>query len=149
MARSGYHAAAAAVVFSGTRTLQGLADDEYTHLSDEIDNSSNKYDFDDLYLDLASLNPTGVDAVVEIYLVPTVDGTTYPDWTGDGTTSLQQNEQWRVGKMVLATGSAVKDAELLNVYLPSGKFKYGVRNRANVAFAGSGNTLYRRPHSLS
>ena len=40
---SGYFAAAAAITFSGTQQLNSLADNEYTDLSDEIDNSTNKY----------------------------------------------------------------------------------------------------------
>lgn len=46
---SGYLASAAAITFSGTQTLNSLTDNEYTDLSDEIDNSTNKYAFADLY----------------------------------------------------------------------------------------------------
>ena len=40
---SGYQAAAQPVVFSGTRQIDSLADNEYTDLSDAMDNSLTKF----------------------------------------------------------------------------------------------------------
>ena len=146
---SGYKAAAQAVVFSGTRTLVSLADNEWTDESDVIDNSSNKYMMADLELVLASAVFTGTDSIVEIYLIPSVDDTNYPNWTGDGIVDEQENQIHFVGSV---TTSAVTEAQRLtlrSVALPAGKFKFGVRNRAGVALAASGNTLFWRPWQYS
>lgn len=142
---TGYLASEAAIVFAGTQQLDSLTDNEFTDLSNEIDNSTNKYAYADLRVDLASLNPTGADAGLEIFLVPTVDGTTYPDWTGNSTSDQQQNQPYYVGFVPLATGSAVKDAVLMGVALPNGKYKWGVRNRANVSLAADAGDIYWRP----
>jgi hypothetical protein len=142
---SGYLASEAAIVFAGTQQLDSLADNEWTNLSNEIDNSTTKYERCDLRIDLASINPTGTDAGLEIYLVPTVDGTTYPDWVGNVTTEEQENQMFYVGFVPLATGSAVKYGVLMGVPLPNGKYKWGVRNRANVSLAADAGDIYWRP----
>ena len=142
---SGYKAAEQAVVFSGTQTLASLADGEWTSESDEIDNSSTKYAFADLTLVLASAAFTGTDSVVEIYLIPSVDGTSYPNWTGNVTTDEQENNIHFVGSVTTSGATEAQELALRNVALPNGKFKFGVRNNSGVAFAASGNTLSWRP----
>jgi hypothetical protein len=145
---SGYKAAAASVSFTGTQTLTSLADGEYTNLSDEIDNSSNLYAFADLELVLASAAFTGTDSVVEIYLVPSVDGTNYPTWTGNVTTDEQENYMFFVGSMITTGTTAAQRMTLRDVALPNGKYKWGVRNNSGVAFSASTNTLSWRPHQI-
>jgi len=145
--KSGYLAAAAAVAFSGTQTLNSLTDNEWTDLSDEIDNSTNKYASVDLDLVLGSAAFTGADSGIEIYLIPCIDGTNYPTWTGNTTSDKQENLPFFVG-FILTTGTtAAQRGALLDVELPNGKYKWGCRNRGNVTLAGSGNTLSWRPHS--
>ena len=145
---SGYLAAEAAIVFSGTQTLVSLADNEYTDLSDEIDNSTNLYAMVDLRLVLASAAfITPADCGLEIFLIPTEDGTTYPTWTGNTTTDAVHNNPLYVGYIPLTGTTAAQAGVLLDIYLPSGKYKWAARNRGNVALAGSGNTIYWRPHS--
>jgi len=146
--KSGYLTAATAVTFSGTQTLVSLMDNEWTDLSDEIDNSTNKYDRVDLYLDLASAAFTGSDSAIEIYLVPCVDGTNYPTWTGNTTSDAPENAFFWVGTIPLKAATQAQDGVLIGVELPNGKYKWGARNRGNVTLASSGNTLYWRPHTL-
>jgi hypothetical protein len=146
---SGYKAEAQAVVFSGTRTLISLADNEFTHLSDEIDNSVNRYMMMDLRMVLGSAVFTGTDSAIEIYLVPSIDGTNYPDWVGDGTSDEQENNKHFVGSMTTSGDTSVQDMSYRSVAFPNGKFKFGVRSRAGVALAGSGSTLYWRPWGYS
>lgn len=146
---SGYFAAAATVAFSGTQTINSLTDNEYTDLSDAIDNSTDKYAFVDLELVLGSAAFTGTDSGVELYLVPSVDGTNYPTWAGNGTADEQENTVFFVGFFPLTGTTAAQRATLLRVPLPNGLYKYGLRNRGNVTLAGSGNTLKWRPHSYS
>jgi hypothetical protein len=142
---SGYLASEAAIVFAGTQQLDSLADNEWTDLSNEIDNSTNKYERCDLRVDLASITPTGTDAGLEIYLVPTVDGTTYPTWTGNSTSDAQENQAYYVGFVPLKAAAQAQDGVLMSVALPNGKYKWGVRNRANVALAADAGDIYWRP----
>lgn len=146
---SGYLTTAASFTFSGTQTLNSLTNDEYTDLSDEVDNSTNKYAYADFYIDLASAAFTGTDSGFEIYIVPSVDGTNYPSWTGNVTTDETENALFFVGFIPTTATTAAQKGVLRAVPLPSGKWKVGVRNRGNISTAASGNTLYWRPWSYA
>jgi hypothetical protein len=145
---SGYLAAEAAIAFSGTQQLNSLADNKYTDLSDEIDNSTNLYEAVDLRIVLASVAfITPADCGLEIFLIPTVDGTNYPTWTGNTTTDYAHNNVFRVAWVPLTGATAAQAGVAREIYLPNGKYKWAARNRGNVSLAGSGNTIYWRPHS--
>lgn len=148
---SGYLAAASAVAWTGaTQKIDSLTDNEWTDLSDEIDNSTNKYAYADLDLVLGSAAFTGSDSGIEVYVVQTVDGTTYPDWSGNATTDAPEQSHYFAAFLPLkATTSAkrVVSSSQAAIELPQGKFKFGIRSRANVTLAASGNTLYWRPKS--
>lgn len=146
---SGYLASATTVSFTGTQTLASLADNEWTNLSDAIDNSTNKYPLADFELVLGSAAFTGTDSNVSLYLVPSVDGTNYGDWTGNVTTDKQENNPYFVGTFTTSGDTAAQRLILRNVLLPNGLFKLGVRNQSGVAFAASGNTLKYRPHTVA
>jgi hypothetical protein len=147
---SGYLASAVTVVFSGTQQIDSLTSSEWTDLSDEIDNSTNKYAYADLDLTLGSAAFTGSSAGIEIYIVPTVDGTNYPDWTGNTTTDAPEHAHYFAAFLPLkATTSAkrVVSSSQGAIELPQGKYKFGIRNRGGVTLAASGNTLTFRPKS--
>lgn len=147
---SGYLASAVAVVFSGTQQINSLTDNEWTDLSDEIDNTTNLYAFADLDLVLGSAAFTGADSGIEVYIVPTVDGTNYPDWTGNSTSDAPEQGHYFAAFLPLKAATAAKRVVSSSgdaIELPQGKFKFGIRNRANVTLASSGNTLYLRPKS--
>lgn len=142
---SGYLAAAASITWASGQALASLTDNEFTDLADEIDNSSNKYAFIDLYLDLASAAFTGTDSGIECFIVPSVDGTNYPTWTGNGTSDEQENNGFYVGFIPTTGTTAAQKGVLTRVPLSPGKWKPAFRNRGNVTLAGSGNTAYWRP----
>lgn len=148
---SGYLTTAQTVAWTGaTQKIDSLANDEWTDLSDEIDNSTNKYAFADLDLVLGSAAFIGTDAGVEVYIVSTVDGTNYPDWTGNSASDAPEQAHYFVAFLPLKAATAARrvlSASQSEIELPNGKFKFGIRSRANVALAASGNTLYWRPHS--
>lgn len=146
---SGYLATASTVSFSGTQTLASLADDEWTDPSDAIDNSSNLYPIADFELVLGSAAFTGADSAVHMYLIPSLDGTNYGDWTGNNTNTHQEHEPYYVGSFTTSGATAAQRLILRDVPLPSGLFKVGVRNRSGVALAASGNTLKYRPHTIA
>ena len=148
---SGYLTTAQTVAWTGaTQKIDSLTDNEWTDLSDEIDNRSNKYAFADLDLVLGSASFTGVDSGIEVYIVPTVDGTNYPDWSGNAATDAPEQAHYFSAFLPLKAATAAKrvvSASQQQIELPQGKFKFGLRNRSNVTLASSGNTLYWRPKS--
>ena len=150
---SGYLASAISIAWAGaSQKIDSLTDNEWSDLSDEIDNSTNKYYLADLDLALGSAAFTGSDAGIEVYIVQTVDGTNYPDWTGNTTSEAPEQSHYFVAFMPLTAATAARrvvSSSQSPVKMPNGKFKFGIRSRANVTLAGSGNTLYYRPHSLS
>ena len=149
--KSGYLAAAAAVTWTSGGP-NSLASNTYSGLSDEIDNSTNKYAYADLDLVLGSAAFTGTDSGIEVYIVPTVDGTNYPTWTGNTTSDAPENlNHYATFVRLKAATQAQRAATPADqpVVLPQGKFKFGLRSRANVTLAGSGNTLSWRPHTVA
>lgn len=146
---AGYLATEAAITFSGTQQLNSLADNEYTDLSDEIDNSTDLYFGADLRVVIASAAfITPADCGIELFLIPTVDGTNYPTWTGNVSTDQNHNNPFFVGFVPFTGTTAAQAGVLKGVQLPSGKYKWAARNRGNVTLAGSGNAIYWRPTSL-
>jgi hypothetical protein len=133
-----------------TTELNNLANDTWSALSSEIDNTTNLYMMVDIeFLAGGSITPVGADAVIEVYLVPTLDGTNYPLYTASGSGNEQENQQYYVGAITLSLDNEAQRHILRNVELPSGKYKLGVRNKANVSLAASGNTLRWRPWQYS
>ena len=145
---TGYQATATAIAWAAGQSLASLTDNEWTDLSDEIDNSTNKYVTADLRLDLGSAAFTGTDSLIECYLVPSVDGTNFGMWAGGATGDEQENNQYFVGSVTTSGATAAQtDLVLRNVVVPPGKYKWGFRNRSNVTLNAT-NTAEWRPHSL-
>lgn len=144
---SGYLGSATAVAWTSGTTFDSLADNGWTSLSDEIDNSSNKYLLMDWDLVLGSAAFTGGDSGIEIYVVRSVDGTNYPTWT-TGTNDEQENAPYFRDFAVTTGTTAAQRVTGGPISVPQGKFKFGFRNRGNATLASSGNTFYWRPHSL-
>lgn len=144
---TGYLATAQSVAWASGQTFDSATDNKWTDLTNEIDNTTNLYPFADFELVLGSAAFTGTDSQIEIYIVPSVDGTNYPNWTGNVTTDEQENNGYFVDAF---TTSGATEAQRLvgrDYALPQGKFKFGFRNRGGVTLASSGNTFKWRPHS--
>jgi len=141
---SGYLAEATAVSWSANG-FDALTDNEWTDASDEINNSLG-YMFADFEFNLGSaVFPAATDNAIELYIIPSVDGTNYPDWTGGGTINdEQENNQYFVGSVTILQGTAAFRGALRGVELPPGKYKIGIRNRAGVTLNAT-NTLKWRP----
>ena len=148
---SGYLDSAASVAWTAaTQKIDSLTDNEWTDLSDEVDNTTNLYAYADLDLVLGSAAFTGTDSGVEVYIVPTVDGTNYPDWSGNSTSDAPQQTHYFVAFLPLTASTAARrvvSSSQAAIELPQGKFKFGIRSRANVTLAASGNTLSYRPQA--
>jgi hypothetical protein len=145
---SGYLAGAAAVAWASGQDLDSLTDDEWTDLTDAIDNSTNKYALVDLELVLGSAAFAGTDSIIEAYLIASVDGTNYGDWTGNVTTNEQENQPYLVFSFTTSGATAAQRLIKKRVALPNGLYKWGFRNKSGVTLAASGNTFKWRPHSL-
>lgn len=124
--------------------LDGDTNDTWSGLSAEFDNSTNGYMFMDIEVYLASAAFAGADSAYEIYVVPSLDGVSFPDTTNTGTTAGQENNQYFVGSVTIESGTAAARQVIRGVEVPNGKWKMFGRNRTNVTL-GSGNTVKWRP----
>ena len=145
---SGYEASAVTVAWTSGQSLDSLTDDETTDLSDAFDNSSSNYALADVEINLASAAFTGDDCAIELYLVPSVDGTNYSTWMGNTTSPGNANSNYQVGSVTISAGTAAARLSFRDVPLYNGLQKFALRSRANVSLAATGNTLKYRPHQI-
>jgi len=145
---SGYKAEAVTVAFSGTQQIDSLTDNEWTDESDE-QNNTNGWLFADWELVLGSAAFTTADSAIELYIIPAVDGTNYPNWTGNVTTDEPENNAHYVGSFTTSQETEAQRLVLRAIDLPPGKWKAALRSRAGVSLAASGNTLKFRPWQYS
>lgn len=125
--------------------LDSDANDTWSGLSAEFDNSTNGYMFMDIEVYLGSAAFSGADAAYEIYVVPSLDGTNYPTTINGVTGDVQENNQYFVGSVTVIGSTAVQRQVIRGVEIPNGKWKLFGRNRTNQTLASSGNTVKWRP----
>ena len=125
--------------------FDALTNDEWTDLSDELDNSAAgaKAVFADFHCALGTVVFTGADSAIEMYLVAPGNADTYPDWAGTGTADLQEQNVHFVGSFTTSGASAAQELYLRDVEIPPGKWKIGLRSRANVTLNATNNLYYR------
>ena len=139
---SGYKAEIQTVAFDGTVKLNSLASTAWSDLSNEIDNSLNGYSFFDAWLELeAATTWTGN---IDIYIVPSIDGTNYPDWTGGGTADLPAQNGYFAFSFTVDGATAQKKVQT-DMKMPQGKFKFGIRNQGGIGATAQNNILKWRP----
>ena len=95
-----------------------------------------------LYMDLELyLNTQGsardADARVEVYLLPTVDGTNY----AYGDASTDPSQALKVGDFYFDAATTARRTIVRGILLPPEDFRFLVMNETGQAFASSGNTL--------
>ena len=146
---SGYKVAAVTVSWASGQDLHSLTDGETTDLSDAIDNSTNLYALADVEVYIPSAAFTGSDAALEVYLVPSVDGTNYMSWSGNTTTPEQFNLNYRERVLALRSSTGVVRVEAKDVPLYNGLQKFGFKSEANVTLPSTGITVKYRPHQLT
>ncbi len=135
----------AGVTFT-TNVFDAMAIDEFTAMSDELNNITlGKAIFCDLHVSLGSATWTGADSAIEIYLSAPGNADVYPEWAGAGAAAdEQENNQLFVGSVTTAgAGTVTQDLYLRDVELPPGKFKLAIRNKTGVALNASNNLYYR------
>lgn len=128
--------------------LNGDTNDTWTSISSEFDNSTTGYMFMDIevYLAAPAVAWSGADSAYEIYIVPAVDGTNYPDTVNTGTGDEQENNQYFIGSITTqGAGTVACRQSIRGVEVPNGKWKLFGRNRTNQTLAASGNSIKWRP----
>jgi hypothetical protein len=125
-----------------TTELNSLAASTGKAISAAIDNSSNLDLFDDLELVVTFATAPTANTIVEVYLVPAVDGTNY----ADGSTTVLPQASLYVGGFQVRNVNTIQRMALRGISLPPGLFKYLVQNTTNQGFPASGSTLKRNAY---
>jgi hypothetical protein len=128
-----------------TTELNALASGTGKAISAAVDNSANLDLFDDLQLSVTFAVAPTVGSVVEVYVLPSIDGGT--DYA-DGSTSILPQSGLYVGGFAVRAVTTAQKMVLRGVALPPGQFKYFVQNTTNQAFPATGSTLERNPYQL-
>lgn len=114
-----------------TASLNSLADDG-TATGSVIDNTTNRYPFMKVEINLASVDLSAQTSPgVELYLIESADGTNYEDDDEAGT--------YCITIPVAATNAAHRKTSG-TIMIPPAKFKLRIKNVTGAAFASSGNT---------
>jgi hypothetical protein len=101
--------------------------------------------FADLELAVDFVTAPTAGTVVELYLLPSIDGgTTYPD----GSTSVLPQTSLYVGGFAVRNTTAAQVMVIRGVALPPGSYKYLLQNTTNQAFPASGSTLRQNTYQL-
>jgi hypothetical protein len=101
--------------------------------------------FADLELKVTFGTAPTAGSVVEVYLLPSIDGgTTYPD----GSTSILAQSSLFVGGFAVRGTTAAQVMVLRGIALPPGYYKYQVQNTTNQAFPASGSTLRQNTYQI-
>lgn len=101
--------------------------------------------FDDLELLVDFVTGPTAGTVIEMYLLPSIDGgTVYPD----GSASIVPQSSLYVGGFAVRNTTAVQTMVLRGIPLPPGFFKYLLQNTTNQAFPATGSTLRRNSYQL-
>lgn len=100
--------------------------------------------FADLELAVNFVSAPTVGSVVELYLLPSIDGTVYPD----GSSSILPQSSLYVGGFAVRAVTAVQVMVLRGVALSPGNYKYLVQNTTNQPFPATGSTLRQNTYQL-
>lgn len=131
----------------GTETLMStdlnaLADDTVNVGVVLPDNTSNRYFYAEFELVLASVDLSAkTNPAVELYMVPSYDGTNYGDVGTDASSTVYPPQGYLVAVLGVAETSAAHRAVAKHILLDPSKYTPVVINRTGAALAATGNTL--------
>lgn len=126
-----------------TTNLNSLADETTNIGGTVLDNTSSEHTnfVAELYLGSVDLSAE-TNPAVELYLVPSGDGTNYADDGTDASTTDYPAVSYLAGVFAIQATSAVHRAVIvMQDYLLNLKYTPVLINKTGVAFAASGNTL--------
>ena len=124
--------------------LNSLAATTGKAISSAIDNSTDLDLFADLELAVDFVSAPTAGTVIELYLLPSVDGTVYPDGSG----SVLPQSSLFVDKFAVRAVTTAQVMVARGVALPPGSLKWLVQNTTNQAFPASGSTLRMNAYQL-
>ena len=136
-----------APVVQGTETLMStdlnaLADEAVNVGAVLPDNTSNRYFYAEFELVLASVDLSAqTNPAVELYLVPSYDGTNYADTGTDASTTVYPPAQYLVCVLGVASTSAAHRAVSAHVMIDPVKYTPVVINKTGAALGATLNTL--------
>lgn len=142
-------------VVQGTETLMStdlntLADDTVNVGTVLPDNTSNRYFYVEFELYLASVDLSAQTSPgVELYMVPSYDGTNYADTGTDASNSVYPPTQYLVCVLGVAETSAVHRAVSPHIIIDPLKYTPVVINKTGAAFAATGNTLKSKTYTTT
>lgn len=117
--------------------LDSLADAAASTVNIEYDNASNLDRFGIAELQVTfGTNPTA-DAVVDLYCLPTLDGTNYPAGSADATPEASLY----VGSFQVNASTSAQRLQTSRFELPPTKCKFVAVNRTGQSFPASGSTV--------
>jgi hypothetical protein len=107
-----------------------------------IDNTTNRYLYAEFEVYLPSVDLSAqVNPAIELYLIPSYDGTNYADTGTDGATTPVPPAQYLVAVMGVAVSNAAHRAVSPHILIDPIKYTPVVINKTGVALAGTLNTL--------
>ena len=130
--------------------LNSLADNTTNVGTVLPDNTSNRYFFAEFELYLASVDLSAkTNPGVELYMVPSYDGTNYADVGTDASATVYPPQQYLVAVLGVAETSAVHRAVSPHVLIDPLKYTPVVINKTGAAFASTGNVLKSKYYTLN
>ena len=131
----------------GGTAFNSLADGSGA-ISSEIDNSSGLYRWGDLEITQGgAVTSAGLDARIDVFLIPTYDGTNYPVPGSTGSTFTASQKVGTISSVEVVGTVAVTsytNGTLRMIQLPPTKFKIGAVNELGAAFNSSVTVKLRR-----
>jgi len=107
-----------------------------------IDNTTNRFFYSVVELVLASVDLSAqTNPAVDLYMVPSYDGTNYADTGTDASTTILPPMQYFIASMGVAKSNAAHRAVSPHLMLDSLKYIPVVINSIGVTFPSTGNTL--------
>jgi hypothetical protein len=105
-------------------------------VSSAIDNTSGRHMYSDWELAVAYGSAPAANGRCTLYLLPSVDGTNYPDFV-----SGSEPPHMQVGGFPLRAVTSAQRLVLRRVLVPPGLFKVGLLNSAGQAMPATGTTV--------
>lgn len=113
-------------------------------ISAAIDNGTNLALYCDVEVDLDYATAPAAGAQIELYFVPSVDGTNYLD----GSTTVDPPASCLVGIVDLQAVNTVQRRGLRYVAMPPGLFKVLLKNTGGQALDATGSAVTLRPYNI-
>jgi len=114
------------------------------------DNTTNRYFYAEFELILASVDLSAqTNPAVELYMVPSYDGTNYADTGTDASTTVYPPAQYLVAVLGVAETSAAHRAVSPHIMMDPLKYTPVVINKTGAALAATGNTLKSKYYTVT